>query len=101
MDLMLFIDEYKNIIMFGILMNLIFTVGFGIYKSMNLDSKQMSYLMDKYKTKNNPVKILAYWFLPFFGYAMVLKDILLLQKYLKNGFSVFDYVEDRLKKEKA
>jgi len=96
-----FLEAYQEIILFGVLLNFVFTVGFGIYKSFNLNSKQMEYLMDKYKVKDNTVKIIFYWFVPFMGYLLVLKDVLKLQRYLKHGFSVFDYVEDKLKRETA
>jgi hypothetical protein len=101
MDFSLFIEKYQELILFGVLLNFVATVGFGIYKSLHLDSKQMEYLMDRYHVKNSTLKIIFYWFVPFMGYLLVLKDVLMLQRYLKYGFSVFDYVEDKLKREMA
>jgi len=101
MEFSFLVTEYAELWLFGILLNLIFTIGFGIYKTFNLDSKQMEYLIDKYKVKDNTLKIVFYWGVPFAGYLSVLKDVVILQRYLKHGFSVFDYVEDKLKRETA
>jgi len=101
MDFSLFIEEYQEVILFGVLLNFVATVGFGVYKSLHLNSEQMEYLMDKYHVKNSTLKIIFYWFVPFMGYLLVLKDVVMLQRYLKHGFSVFDYVEDKLKREMA
>ena len=98
-DVTFMIEEYQEVVLFGILINFIFTIGFGVYKSMNLDQKQMMYLMDKYPIKNNTLRIASLWFVPYLGYIHVLKDVWLVQTYLKNNQSVFDYVEDKLKKE--
>jgi len=94
-----FITQNENIILFGILLNLFATIGFGIYKSFNLNSEQMEYLMQKYPVKNSTIKLAIYWFIPYLGYLLVLKDVILLQKYIKNGYFVFDYLEDKLKQE--
>ena len=101
MEVLLWIEEYQYVIAFGVLLNLIATVGFGVYKSFNLSSKQIEYLMDRYKVKSSNLKVLLYWFVPYAGYLLVLKDIVSLQRYLKHGFSVFDYIEDKLKRELA
>ena len=92
-------NQNENLMLFGVLLNLMSTIGFGIYKSFNLNSEQMEYLMEKYPVKNSAIKLAAYWFMPYLGYFLVLKDVLLLQKYLKHEYSVFDYIEDKLKKE--
>ncbi len=101
MEVLLLIEEYQFIIAFGVLLNLIATVGFGVYKSFNLNSKQIEYLMDRYKVKSSNIKVMLYWFVPYAGYLLVLKDVVSLQRYLKHGFSVFDYIEDKLKRELA
>ncbi len=101
MDFSSFVQEFQDAILFGVLLNFVATVGFGIYKSFNLNSKQMEYLMDTYHVKNSTLKAIFYWFVPYMGYILVLKDVLSLQRYLKHGFSVFDYVEDKLKREMA
>ena len=101
MDFSLLIEEYQEVILFGVLLNFVATVGFGVYKSFHLNSEQMEYLMDKYHVKNSTLKVIFYWFVPFMGYLLVLKDVVMLQRYLKHGFSVFDYVEDKLKREMA
>ena len=87
-----FIIEYQNYILFGILLNFIFTIWFGVYKSTQLKEEQMFSLMQKYEPKNDTLKIALYWFVPYYGYFQVLRDVILLQKYLKNGFSVYDYI---------
>jgi len=92
-------NQNENVILFGVLLNLVSTIGFGIYKSFNLNSEQMEYLMEKYPVRNSAIKLAAYWFIPYLGYFLVFKDVLLLQKYLKHEYSVFDYIEDKLKKE--
>ena len=100
-DIALLITENQNILLFGILINLISTLGFGFYKSLQLNSKQIDYLMQTYKAKDDLTKLLMYWFIPYYGYSMVFKDVILLQRYFNKGFTVFDYVEDKLKQQSA
>jgi len=92
-------NQNENLMLFGVLLNLMSTIGFGIYKSFNLNSEQMEYLMEKYPVRNSAIKLAIYWFVPYLGYFLVFKDILLLQKYIRHEYSVFDYIEDKLKKE--
>ncbi len=96
---MMMIETYQEMILFGVLINFIFTIGFGIYKSFNLNQKQIMYLLEKYPIKNNTLRIASMWFIPYLGYLFVLKDVWLVQNYLKNDLTVFDYVEDKLKRE--
>jgi hypothetical protein len=93
--------EYHNLVLFGILLNFISTIGFGIYKSFNLNQEQILNLMDQYPVKSNTVRMLAMWLIPFLGYFTVLRDILLVQRYFKHGKNVYDFIEDKLKKEYA
>lgn len=99
--MMYYMEQYQELLLFGVVMNLVTTIGFGVYKSYNLKYEQMVYLVQTYPAKTNIVKILSFWFVPYMGFLFVFKDVLSLQNYLNGGRTVFEYVEDRLKAETA
>jgi len=95
----LWLLENESILLLGVMLNILGTLGLGIYKSANLNPKQIRYLMETYPVKKNPLKLFVYWFMPYWGYVMALKEAYMIQRYLRHGKAVFDYVEDKLKNE--
>lgn len=94
-----FFDQYKDMIALGILLNLVSTFGFGFYKTLSLSEDQAMYLVDKYKAKAAFSKLMMMWFIPFYGFSYVLKEVWRLQfAYINKGYTVFNYIEDNLKK---
>jgi len=94
-----FFEQYQDLISLGIVLNLASTFGFGFYKTMNISEDQAMYLVQKYEAKIGLPKLIAMWFVPFYGFLYILKEVLKLQfTYLNKGQSVFNYLEDNLKK---
>lgn len=100
-EISLFIAMYKSEIAFGILLNLFMTFGFGFYKVMNLNYQQTVYLMEKYPVKANYAKVLFLWFVPFVGTVYIFKELIDLQKQIGIGKGVYEYLENKLKKDYA
>ena len=93
------IESYQNYFEFGILLNIASTVGFGIYKASNISESEALHLISSYQTKANVGKIVFLWLVPFLGFLNVFKEIFTLQTgYLNRGLTVFNYVEDKIKK---
>ena len=97
--LLVLLIENENFLLFGIIINFFATFGFGIYKSINLNAEESLYLMENYPVKTNFFKLLLYWFVPYLGYFSALKETWILQNYIKNGKTTFDFIEDKLKAE--
>jgi len=94
------IEAYQNYFAFGFLLNVISTIGFGIYKASNISEAEALYLITTYETKANITKIAVLWCVPFLGFLYVFKEVFMLQtSYLNRGLSVFNYVEDKIKKD--
>lgn len=92
------IESYQNYFAFGVLLNIVATVGFGIYKALNISEQEAIYLISTYETKADVIKVVLLWCVPFLGFLYVFKEIFMLQTgYLNRGFSVFNYVEDKVK----
>lgn len=93
------IELYQNYIAFGFLLNIAATVGFGVYKASNISETEAIYLVSTYEAKANMSKIAILWCVPFLGFLYVFKELLTLQTtYLNKGLTVFNYVEDKIKK---
>lgn len=93
------IESYQNYFALGVLLNIVATVGFGIYKASNISEPEAIYLISTYEAKANIAKIAILWCVPFLGFLYVFKEILMLQMgYLNRGLTVFNYVEDKVKK---
>ncbi len=93
------IESYQNYLAFGILLNIASTVGFGLYKASNLSEAEALHLISTYEAKANVGKIAILWLVPFLGFLNVFKEIFTLQTgYLNRGLTVFNYVEDKIKK---
>lgn len=98
-ELMLFIEYNSTVLIFGIVMNLVLTFGFGIYKAMNLNYNQTVVLMDKYPVKTKTGKLFFLWLIPWLGVGYIFYELITLQRYLNNGFTVYDYIEYKLQRE--
>jgi hypothetical protein len=93
------IEAYQSYFAFGFLLNIISTIGFGIYKASNISEAEALYLITTYEAKTNMTKIVVLWCIPFLGFLYVFKEVFMLQiSYLNRGLSVFNYVEDKIKK---
>ena len=97
-ELLAWADTYKGWLLFGVVLNFTFTIGYGVYKSLNLSYEDTLYLMQKYPMQDNTVKLLFIWAVPFLGFVYVLVDVVKLQLYLNHGKRVYDYIEDKLRK---
>ena len=97
--LLVLLVENENFLLFGIVVNFVATFGFGLYKSMSLEPEESLYLIENYPVKTNFTKLLFYWFIPYLGYCLALKETCILQNYIKNGKTTFDFLEDKLKAE--
>ncbi len=94
------IESYQNYFALGILLNILAMVGFGIYKALNISEPEAIYLISTYEVKANISKIAILWCVPFLGFLYVFKEVFMLQtEYLNRGLTVFNYVEDKVKKE--
>jgi len=93
------IDAYQNYFALGFVLNIMATVGFGVYKASNITEAEALHLISTYEAKANMLKIVIMWCVPFLGFLYVFKELLMLQtSYLNRGLSVFNYVEDKIKK---
>jgi hypothetical protein len=93
-----FFEQYQDTIALGIFLNLVTTFGFGFYKTMNIKEDEAMYLVQKYQANAQFAKLVLMWFIPFYGFLHVLKEVLKLQfSYINKGLSVFNYIEDNLK----
>ncbi len=94
------IEIYQNYIALGFLLNIFATIGFGIYKASNISETEAFYLVSTYEAKANMRKIVVLWCVPFLGFLYVFKEVFMLQTaYLNRGGTVFNYIEDKIKKE--
>jgi len=94
------IETYQNYIALGFLLNIFATIGFGIYKASNISETEAFYLISTYEAKANMGKLVILWCIPFLGFLYVFKEVLTLQTvYLNRGGTVFNYMEDKIKKE--
>ncbi len=102
MDEILFlIEDNMSIIVFGIIMNLGLTFGFGIYKAFNLTYNQTVTLMEKYPVKTKSGKLVILWIIPWLGVGYIFYELLTVQRYINSGLSVYDYIEHKLQREYA
>mgnify|MGYP000051684256 FL=1 len=93
------IENYQNYVALGFLLNLFATIGFGVYKASNINESEGVHLSTKYEAKANFSKTLFLWFVPFLGFLYVLKEVVFLQfGYLNRGLTVFNYIEDNIKR---
>ncbi len=94
------IENYQNYFAFGILLNITSTIGFGIYKASNISESQAFHLVSSYEAKANVWRVVIMWFVPFLGFLNVFKEVFKLQTgYLNRGLTVFNYVEDKVRKD--
>jgi len=94
-----YLDQYNEIIAIGILLNITTTFGFGFYKSLSISEEEAIYLVEKYQAKAGLAKLVLLWFVPFAGFLYVFKEVVKLQfAYINRGLTVFNYIEDNLKK---
>lgn len=101
MDIGLFLEIYEQEIAFGILLNIAMIFGFGIYKAKNLDYAQMRDLMEKYPVRTSALRVMFLWFVPFVGTIYTFKELIDLQKQISIGNGVYEYMENKLKREYA
>lgn len=93
------IEFYQNYIALGFLLNILATIGFGMYKASNITEAEAIYLVTTYEAKANMMKIVVLWCVPFLGFLYVFKEVFMLQTaYLNRGGTVFNYVEDKIRK---
>lgn len=93
------IELYQDYIALGIVLNICATIGFGIYKASNISEAEAVYLVTTYEAKANMPKIVFLWCVPFLGFLYVFKEVFMLQTtYLNRGGTVFNYVEDKIRK---
>ncbi|MDR2638268.1 MAG: hypothetical protein LBC09_00340 [Helicobacteraceae bacterium] len=92
---------YENEMIFGILLNIALTLGFGLYKLLNVDIFEMTKLIDRYPIKPNHIKTLAILLTPYIGSCYVFYELYILQKTINSGKSVYDYIEKKVLKEYA
>ncbi len=95
------VAHYQTELLFGILLNLLMTFGFGFYKVMNLSYDQTVILMERYPVRPNYLKVLALWFLPYVGTLYIFRELYVLQGYLRAGEGVYGYLEAKLKADYA
>ncbi|MCV6608652.1 MAG: hypothetical protein OIF32_10595 [Campylobacterales bacterium] len=98
-ELLLLVENNIAVLLFGIVMNLGLTFGFGIYKAMNLSYNQTVVLMDKYPVKTKSGKLVFLWVVPWLGVGYIFYELLIVQKYINNGLTVYDYIEHKLQRE--
>jgi hypothetical protein len=93
------IEIYQNYFALGFLLNIFATVGFGIYKASNISESEALHIITTYEAKANMAKMAVLWCIPFLGFLYVFKEVFMLQtSYLNRGLSVFNYVEDKVRK---
>lgn len=94
-----FLEMYQNYFAFGFLLNIAVMIGFGMYKTSNISENQAVYLVSKYETKVNLSRMAVLLIVPFLGFLYVFKELVALQfLYLNRGQTVFNYIEDRIKR---
>jgi hypothetical protein len=98
-EILILLESNISVILFGIVMNLGLTFGFGIYKAMNLSYNQTVVLMDKYPVKTKSGKLVVLWVVPWLGVGYIFYELITVQKYLNNGLTVYDYIEHKLQRE--
>lgn len=98
-EILLLVENNIAVLLFGIVMNLGLTFGFGIYKAMNLSYNQTVVLMDKYPVKTKSGKLVFLWVVPWLGVGYIFYELLIVQKYINNGLTVYDYIEHKLQRE--
>jgi hypothetical protein len=99
MEALLF--DYQLELAFGVLLNVLLSLGFGLYKFYNVDFSQMTKLIYRYPIKPNYVKTIAFWLLPYARTCQIFYELYTLQKTIDKGKSVYDYIENKLSKEFA
>jgi hypothetical protein len=92
---------YQMELLFGVLLNLLMTFGFGFYKVMNLSFDQTVILMERYPVRPNYLKVLSLWFLPYAGTLYIFRELWYLQGYIRAGQGVYGYLEAKLKADYA
>ena len=96
-----FLKEYQDWLLLGVVCNILATLWFGFYKTMNMSEDQAMYLVEKYELDPKFGKIVVMWIAPFLGFMQVFLEVIKLQfSYLNKGKTVFQYVEDKIKYEK-
>lgn len=95
------LSQWRSELMFGILLNLAMTFGFGFYKVFNLNYAQTVALMERYPVKPSYLKIAALWLIPFAGTVYIFRELLFLQRFLAAGQGVYEYLEARLARDFA
>lgn len=93
--------QWRSELMFGIILNLAMTFGFGFYKVMNLKYEQTVTLMERYPVRPSYFKIAALWLVPFAGVVYIFRELLLLQRFISAGEGVYEYLEERLSRDYA
>jgi hypothetical protein len=97
-----FFREYQDLLILGIVCNILATLWFGFYKTMNMSEDQAMYLIEKYELNPKLSKTIIMWIAPFLGFAKIFIEVFKLQfSYLNKGKTVFQYVEDKIKLEKG
>ncbi|MDR3347931.1 MAG: hypothetical protein LBN32_04880 [Helicobacteraceae bacterium] len=90
------IDIY---LLFGVLLNIVMTFAFGLYKTLNLNYDQMITLLKRYPVKTNPLKLIVLWFVPYAGVCYIFHELFVLQRVIRRGGRVYDYLEAKLRAE--
>ena len=89
--------HYQTELLFGVLLNLLMTFGFGFYKVMNLSYDQTVILMERYPVRPNYLKVITLWFIPFAGTLYIFRELMRLQAHIRCGGGVYEYLEAKLK----
>ena len=91
-------EQYQDTIALGIFLNLVSTFGFGFYKTLCLSEEEAMYLVETYRARAEFARLLLMWFMPFYGFLFVAKEVWKLQiHYINKGLTVFNFLEDNLK----
>jgi len=100
-EIMFLMEENIGVLIFGIIMNLGLTFGFGFYKAFNLSYNQTVTLMEQYPVRTKTGKMVVLWVVPWLGVGYIFYELLAVQKYINNGLSIYDYIEHKLQRELA
>ncbi|MDR0664813.1 MAG: hypothetical protein LBF86_04745 [Helicobacteraceae bacterium] len=93
--------SYQNELIFGVLLNIALTLGFGLYKAFNVDIMEVTKLIDRYPIAPNYVKTILLLLTPYIGSCYVFYELFMLQKTINRGKTVYDYIENKIVKEYA
>ena len=81
---------------FGVVLNIIMTFGFGLYKTLNVSIDEMLSLLERYPIKPNYLKVVALWLVPYAGVCYIFHQLYLLQRAFAEGRNMQQYLEAKL-----